>query len=231
MECNLDNRSELIASYLADELSESDKLAFEEHYFECGECLAELKVAAGAVQIIRQEGPEAFSESTSPASISVVTVRDFFAGLIETVQRRLTLAVAVVLFLIIAVSPFIYFQLTRSPSSGESYAANFEPSSVLESFMLQTLRSNQFVIDVQPANDETFKKSEIEFRWTVHEEYAEIAGPLELRIMNNKQDQLYSFQVREDRLTFDKKLEPGLYYWAVLSEDEMIYLGRFFVRK
>ena len=97
--------------------------------------------------------------------------------------------------------------------------------------MLQTLRSNQFVIDVQPANDETFKKSEIEFRWTPQEEYAELAGPLELRIMNNKQDQLYSFRVSEDHLTFDKKLELGLYYWALLSEDEMIYLGRFFVRK
>lgn len=231
MECNLDNRSELIASYLAGELSDSDKLAFEEHYFECGECFAELKVAADAVQIIRQEGPEAFTVPASAASKHVTTVRGFLAGLIETIQRRPALAVAVVLLLIIAVSPFIYFQLTHSPSGSESYAANFEPSSVLESFMLQTLKSDQFVLEAQPANDETFKKPEIEFRWTLQDEYAENAGPLELRILNNKQKQMYSFKVSENRLAFAKKLEPGLYYWALLSEDEMIYLGRFFLRK
>ncbi|MFQ5616118.1 MAG: hypothetical protein ACE5GO_06630, partial [Anaerolineales bacterium] len=55
-------------------------------------------------------------------------------------------------------------------------------------------------------------------------------GPLELRILNNKQKQLYSFQINGNRLAFDEKLQPGLYYWAVLSKGEMIYLGKFIVK-
>ncbi|NIV13491.1 MAG: hypothetical protein GWN62_20060, partial [Aliifodinibius sp.] len=71
----------------------------------------------------------------------------------------------------------------------------------------------------------------IEFRWTLQAEYAENTGPLELRILDNKQKLLYTFQVSENQLAFDEKLEPGLYYWALLSENEMIYLGKFFVRE
>jgi len=230
MECKLHNRSERIAAYLADELSEAEKLAFEEHYFECSECFAELTIASDAVRVIRQEGRRAFSESDSSAAKPFAAVRDYLSNLIETIQRRPGFAIAVVLIFIIAVSPLIYFQLTRSPSGGEPYAANFEPSPVLESYMGQTLKSRQFVLEAQPANDESFEKPEIEFRWTLQDEHAESAGPLELRILDNKQKHMYSFQVNENLLAFDKKLEPGLYYWTLLSESEMIYLGRFFVR-
>jgi hypothetical protein len=230
MECHLPNRDEKIASYLADELSEADKLAFEKHYFECSECFAEIKCVADAVRVIQEEGPQAFPDSTSSAVKSFAAVRDYLAGVIETIRRRPGFAIAVVLIFIIAVSPLIYFQLTRSPSGGEPYAANFEPSPVLESYMGQTLKSSQFVLEAQPANDESFKKPEIEFRWTLQDEHAESAGPLELRILDNKQKLMHSIQVNENRLAFGKELEPGLYYWALLSESEMIYLGRFFVR-
>jgi hypothetical protein len=232
MKCNLKNRSDLIAAYLSEELSESDKLSFEKHYFECEECFAELKAATDAVQVIRQEGQRAFSKSTTSFASGLSTsVRKFLTHLIGAVQRRPAFVAAIALVVIVALSALIYFQIVHNPSGGAQYAAKFQPSPALESYMQQTLKSSQYVLEAHPPNNATFKKPAIEFGWTLQDEHAEIAGPLELRILNNKQKQLYSFQVKGNRLAFDEKLDPGLYYWALLSENEMIYLGRFFVRR
>ena len=64
MECNLKNRSELIADYLMGNLSEDKAKAFEEHYFQCEICFNELKAAEDAIKLIKQEGPEILETSS-----------------------------------------------------------------------------------------------------------------------------------------------------------------------
>lgn len=232
MECQFEkDRSRRIAAYLSGELSEEERTAFEEHYFECNECFSELKMATSAVRLIEREGLRAFLKSSSPAV-------NFFANLWRHLTKFLEivtyhpggLVASAALTILITVSPIDFFHKPHRSSSIEEYAANFKPAPALESFMHQTVKSTQIVFAAQPARDTTFTKTGIVFRWTIRNEYLGKNRALELRILNNKPKPLYSFKVIGNEVTFNKPLPPGLYYWALLSEGEMIYLSRFFVK-
>jgi tetratricopeptide (TPR) repeat protein len=66
MDCGMVARDEICASYLLGRLSEEDRNAFEEHYFECASCFDELQT----LQAIREELPrvslELDSKTTHP---------------------------------------------------------------------------------------------------------------------------------------------------------------------
>jgi len=42
---------------------------------------------------------------------------------------------------------------------------------------------------------------------------------------------LYGFFVGGNEFSFEEQIDPGVYYWALLSEEEMLYLGRFTYQK
>ncbi len=52
-----------------------------------------------------------------------------------------------------------------------------------------------------------------------------------LKIVNNRNNVVYSFPVSGDYLEIDAKLENGLYYWKLESENELLHVGKFFVGK
>jgi hypothetical protein len=120
-----------------------------------------------------------------------------------------------------------YFHKTPSP---ESYAENFLPSARLDDLIKQTYQSPQLLARVSPANDASFA-NEILFEWEFQKDGERYAGPLELRILYNKEDELFNFKVENNQFRFDKELSPGVYYWALLTENEMAYLGKFYVRR
>ena len=59
MDCDSVAREEIVESYVVGRLSEEDREAFEEHYFECERCFDELR----ALQIVQAELPQADAES------------------------------------------------------------------------------------------------------------------------------------------------------------------------
>jgi len=56
MECNLENRQNLITSYLAGELPDAEAKIFEEHYFQCEVCFKELRAVEDTINLIENEG-------------------------------------------------------------------------------------------------------------------------------------------------------------------------------
>ena len=58
MDCDRAAREEVFESYLADRLSEGDRAAFEEHYFECPRCFDELQTLQAIREELRSHGAE-----------------------------------------------------------------------------------------------------------------------------------------------------------------------------
>jgi hypothetical protein len=56
MNCRLKNRERVLADYLTGELAESDMAAFEQHYFECADCMQDLRAGKDAISLIEKEG-------------------------------------------------------------------------------------------------------------------------------------------------------------------------------
>ena len=128
MECNLKNRSELIADYLMGNLSEDKAKAFEEHYFQCEICFDELKAAEHAIELIKQEGPEILetssgidSKSKSSKNYKSFLSKLFFPGL-SPKGWGIAVGTAVVIALIL----FLVFQNDESESNNNVIAKKKE---------------------------------------------------------------------------------------------------------
>lgn len=228
MTCPLDDRTEIISAYLSDELADTEKLAFEEHFLGCPDCFHDLKIAADAIALIEREGHAAFVRPPHLLKNYSSGLFAFLADLVKFPWRWPQLASAAIALILLIGLPLIYRHFSTDTTAPESVAANFEKSPAFESLMRQTYQSNLFISEVHPHNEQRFE-GVIEFRWQLQEDYAETAGKIELQIMNNKEQQLYTYPTTDNRFVFDEKLAPGVYYWALLSEKEMIYLGRFYV--
>lgn len=103
-------------------------------------------------------------------------------------------------------------------------AIAFVPNDQLETFVGDVTRSGQITIK-SPTIEKVFKPAEtIKFEW----EGAETG--LEIVILNNV-DELFS----RDRVSgreFNREAPgiPGLYYWKLETEDDLLYVGKFLVK-
>jgi len=74
---------------------------------------------------------------------------------------------------------------------------------------------------VSPANDAQFRGA-VKFTWRNN------TKPLILEILNN-QERLLATVEAQSEFTLGKHLAPGLYYWKLLSGEELLHVGKFFV--
>lgn len=102
------------------------------------------------------------------------------------------------------------------------FADNFEISPTLESLVNSVPRSTSISVH-SPKIGEKVKRG-IAFDWAVDE-----AGVLRLKIFSNRGKELYSFARLKSRLLFNGALKPGLYYWKLEDEKDLLYVGKFFV--
>ncbi len=128
MECNLKNRSELIADYLLGNLSEDKAKAFEEHYFQCEICFNELKAAEDAIKLIKQEGPEILETSSGidSKSKSSENSKNFLSKLFFPGLSSKGWGIAVGTAVVIAVILFLVFQNNESESNNNVIAKKKE---------------------------------------------------------------------------------------------------------
>jgi len=54
--------------------------------------------------------------------------------------------------------------------------------------------------------------------------------PLQLKILNNKNEALFEYRIENNRIVFNEKLAPGLYYWKLESKTDLLYVGKFFIK-
>lgn len=70
--------------------------------------------------------------------------------------------------------------------------------------------------------------SNIVFSWT-----PPVQGSLTLKIINNKNAVVYEYPlgVNGCEFVFKQNLSPGLYYWKLENQDDLLHIGKFFVKK
>ncbi len=110
---------------------------------------------------------------------------------------------------------------TISTNSRQLYAANFTPSEEWEDMVGESVRSMQFEV-ISPSNTQSFKpKAGIPFKWKGETIDRYIV------VLDNKGEQVHKAKVLANEFYVQLKLDPGLYYWKLESEDDLLHVGKF----
>lgn len=102
---------------------------------------------------------------------------------------------------------------------------DFKENIVLENFINRTTRSAGNIEIKSPAVNDTVK-GKIELRWKSNLP----AGNYHIIIVNNKNQKIWEITTKNNQTEVQKKLAPGIYYWKIVSNNEMKDLGKFIVR-
>jgi len=228
MKCELKNRDQLIVDYVTDDLPEEAAATFETHYFSCQTCFQALRLAADAVHIIEREGSRPLKVKRSWLENLLKRLKIEFGPQGERSILKPAFLIPIIL-LTVGLSVSIW-QFAEKSAPLERFTANFQHSAYLDNLISQTYQSSTAVQGVAPANDVNFS-GEMLFKWQFSGGERQQPNGLELRILNNKEEELYKFFVEGNEFSFEDQIDPGVYYWALLSEEEMLYLGRFTFQK
>jgi hypothetical protein len=106
---------------------------------------------------------------------------------------------------------------------GNDIAANFEADPGLESLVNGRTRSEAFQV-LSPANGSVPGPNAL-FSWN-----AGGKEPLTLRIVNNRGNAILTQTGLGSRFVLDRKLIPGLYYWKIENDSELLFVGKFLVK-
>ena len=103
------------------------------------------------------------------------------------------------------------------------FADNFSESPNLENLVNSASRSELPLI-VSPKNNVVVSQK-ILFEWKMQE-----AGLVSVTILSNREEVLKNIRLKQSKFLFSVKLNPGLYYWKLQRKDELLYVGKFFVK-
>ncbi|RQW03957.1 MAG: hypothetical protein EH225_06440, partial [Calditrichaeota bacterium] len=171
MKCNLKNRSELIADYLAGQLPEEQAKAFEEHYFQCEICFRDLQVAEDALNMIEKEGAEAFTDTESSRE-NILQFLSFKIRKLNFSRKQswgatiAAVTAAAVIFVIIITSH------PDKPGSPVLSGPTFRPDPYREEWITESTRSRGERLDAvySPEIGAKFQNEEVVFQWKMREE-------------------------------------------------------------
>lgn len=229
MSCDLKNPNQKMDDFLLGKLSREEAKSFEVHTFGCPECLEELRLREQMVHLIKEErealiADYAQQKSSKQKSSILTSIKTFIPNL----QKGWVYAGAAVaiLLLIFLTSPILF-----EKDISEINRANFEESPWFESLLKNQVRSSGISASIlSPAIGKNFK-NDIVFRWNIQKNGKEFLGPFDLKIMNNKEAIIHSAEITGNQYELKEGFEPGLYYWVLEENSEMIFLGKFFVKK
>jgi hypothetical protein len=109
------------------------------------------------------------------------------------------------------------------PSARGTYADNFAELAEYEGLVAAETRST--------AIDEVSPKSGIDVNQPVVFDWkSEGKGPLLLSVLTNRDSLVHRIRIATLPYVFRNSLTPGLYYWKVESGEELVFVGKFFVR-
>ncbi|MFA6456595.1 MAG: hypothetical protein WCW40_07220 [Bacteroidota bacterium] len=111
---------------------------------------------------------------------------------------------------------------TAPTSTGDQFAANFTPSPNLDDLVQNEFRSESITI-ISPEIGATVS-SPITFRWKSYD------GPVKIKILSNKEVTLLTSIVEANSFVTPKPFAPGLYYWKLEANDELLFVGKFFIK-
>lgn len=108
------------------------------------------------------------------------------------------------------------------PEPAELFAANFEPSPFYENLAGQPLRSHMIRIETPEPGEEI--TDDIYFSWETRSPM-----PLHLQLIDNTGNVIWRTTTEAQSVPFDADLDPGIYYWRLDTDDELLYVGKFIV--
>lgn len=108
--------------------------------------------------------------------------------------------------------------------NGRSPASRYRVNPNLENMIGSRVRSGLFEV-LGPENGRVIKEP-IHFSWK-----RALVSPHTLKIVNNKNEVLYTYPVQGSWFDFNETLSSGLYYWKLESQNELLYVGKFFIGK
>lgn len=109
----------------------------------------------------------------------------------------------------------------RPLPAGQMIADNFSPSVHLED-LVQTVFRSAAIDVITPTIGEVVHQP-VQFTWNI------AASSLTLKIVSNHEKTLLSTQVQSHSYVMKKKLSPGLYYWKLETDTELLFVGKFVV--
>jgi len=105
------------------------------------------------------------------------------------------------------------------------YAANFVPSDQLEGLSGEVFRSGGFEA-LSPALNQVFSPgSTLPFQWKQDAEQS-----LQLIVLDNLGKELFRKAISAANFEWTTPKRPGLYYWKLESEEELLYTGKFLLK-
>lgn len=110
----------------------------------------------------------------------------------------------------------------------ENYISeHFTEFPALESAVNEITRDNDLTIIHTPEVGEIISQDRfVKFEWKTSK-YA----LNKIKIINNKGEEIYSSKMlSSNSYLLNRKLSPGLYYWKLEEEDEVIYVGKFIIK-
>lgn len=116
---------------------------------------------------------------------------------------------------------------TDRPDAGKKKSLRLPPPRYrvnpnLESMTGSRLRAGLFELST-PSNNSVLTVP-IHFSWK-----KELPKPYTLKIVDNRNNVIYRYTVQGRSFDFTEKLPPGLYYWKMESQNELLYVGKFFI--
>ena len=217
--CAVPDRESVIDRYVAKELSAEERDAFDEHAFHCNACFEELRQREELAEVLAER--LVLEQQRSIVAVSLLT-----AVLRHRYFRRAAVFAAPLILIVVAIFGIKNYQQAREQQRA-LFAANATESPTLERLLDQYQRAGSIEVVSPPIGASV--ENEIVFAWQ-----GGAGGKLAIKILNNREEEVQNFAPVENRFVFRKvkqALSPGLYYWKLEDENDLIYVGKFFVGK
>ncbi len=217
------NLDTIMDDYLNSRLSAKEKLAFEEYYFNNDECFSELQFREDLISLIKEKGETLFSADIQIKKTAKNKLVRFLSKLwpqhwfSEPIWGYSTFAITIG-----SVAFFVFSIVTQHDRQIDP--TRFEILPYLEEMVNDVDRSASLEV-VSPKNEMNFK-GDVVFAWEGTDIF-----PVYLKLLNNLGEEIYSFTLEKNRFELAEELSPGLYYWKLESEDDLLYVGKFFINR
>ena len=106
--------------------------------------------------------------------------------------------------------------------SPRNFAANFTSSPNMEDLVGMEVRAASVTVE-SPANGQAVT-GDIAFRWN-----SAGKATFKVRVLTNKEEEVFQATTDRNMVLCAKRLDPGLYYWTLLENGELVHVGKFMV--
>lgn len=217
---NESNWQDRIDDYLLGKLSPEESDAFEIYCFGNPEFLKEVQIREELIKVIKEKNEaDLLTNSSQPITPMTNTSTKFWSN------SWAWASIAAVLILTLTIT-LNYFKVETQPSP---LAANYVENEHLESLVGQTRRSVGLEVKVTSPNINQHFNDRVYFKVDLIAGQNTVSDSLVLNILSNSNEVVYSIKLEDLDYTVKEQLEPGLYYWELIFQDDMIYFGKFFV--